>query len=144
MLRLTGAHPYYTQTFCQRLVDTLNERRTRQASPDVVRHVTDQLLAEPPLPLDDLWSGSTQLQCWVMAELARLLSDGDAAANADAVLVASPHPPNEVVAELRGLTVSEILEEASGHYRFSVDFMRLWIRKAQLWWSVAQPRRHSG
>ena len=144
LLRLTGAHPYYTQTFCQRLVDTLNERRTRQASPDVVRHVTGQLLAEPPLPLDDLWSGSTQLQCWVMAELARLLSDGDAAANADAVLVASPHPPNEVVAELRSLTVSEILEEASGHYRFSVDFMRLWIRRAQLWWSVAQPRRHSG
>ena len=35
LLRLTGAHPYYTQTFCQRLVDTLNERRTRQASPDV-------------------------------------------------------------------------------------------------------------
>ena len=60
------------------------------------------------------------------------------------LLVASQHAPTTVVAELRRLTVSEILEEASGHYRFSVDFMRLWIRRAQLWWSVAQPRRHSG
>ena len=137
LLRLTGGHPYYAQTFCQRLVDALNERRTRLASTDVVTHVTDQLLAEPPLPLDDMWSGSTSLQCWVMAELARLLSEPDSAVSADALLVASDHAPTAVVAELRHLTISEILEESAGRYRFPVDFMRQWIRKEQLWWGVA-------
>jgi hypothetical protein len=91
-----------------------------------------------------MWSSSTPLQCWVMAELARLLSDPDSAFNADALLVASQHAPAAVVAELRRLTASEILEESSGLYRFPVDFMRLWIRKEQLWWDIAQQRRHSG
>jgi hypothetical protein len=109
----------------------------------VLALVTDQLLAEPPLPLDDMWSGSTPLQCWVMAELARVLSDADAGATADALLVSSQHAPNAVVAELRRLTISEILEESAGSYRFPVDFMRRWIRKEQLWWGVAQQRRHS-
>ncbi|HET9384915.1 MAG TPA: ATP-binding protein [Gemmatimonadales bacterium] len=144
LLRLTGGHPYYAQTFCQRLVDALNERRTRLASADVVTQVTDQLLAEPPLPLDDMWRGSTSLQCWIMAELARLLSEPDAAANADALLVASDHAPTAVVAELRRLTISEILEESAGRYRFPVDFIRQWIRKEQLWWGVAHQRRQSG
>ena len=144
ILRLSGGHPYYAQTFCQRLVDALNERRTRRASPAVLAQVTDQLLVEPPLPLDDMWNGCTPLQCWVMAELARLLSDPEATVNADALLVASQHAPNAVVAELRRLTATEIIEETSGLYRFPVDFMRLWIRKEQLWWGVAQPRRRSG
>jgi hypothetical protein len=144
ILRLSGGHPYYSQTFCQRLVDALNEHHTRRASHDVTARVTEQLLAEPPLPLDDMWSSSTPLQCWVMAELARLLSDPDSAVNADALLVASQHAPAAVVAELRRLTASEILEESSGLYRFPVDFMRLWIRKEQLWWDIAQQRRHSG
>ena len=144
LLRLTGGHPYYAQTFCQRLVDALNERRTRKASADVVSQVTDQLLAEPPLPLDDMWSGSTPLQCWVMAELARLLSDPEAAVNADALLVASSYATTAVVTELRRLTIAEILEESEGRYRFPVDFMRQWIRKEQLWWGVAQQRRQSG
>lgn len=143
LLRLSGGHPYYAQTFCQRLVDALNERHTRCASISVLTRLTDQLLAEPPLPLDDMWRGSTPLQCWVMAELARLLSDPDATVNADALLVAARHSPTDVVAELRRLTASELLEESAGLYRFPVDFMRLWIRKEQLWWDVAQPRRQA-
>ena len=77
-------------------------------------------------------------------ELARLLSDADAAVTADALLVSSHHAPAAVVNELRRLTQAEILEESSGAYRFPVDFMRLWIRKEQLWWGVAQQRRQSG
>ena len=144
LLRLSGGHPYYAQTFCQRLVDALNERHTRRASTSVLTRLTDQLLAEPPLPLDDMWRGSTPLQCWVMAELARLLSDPDATANADALLVAARHSATDVVAELRRLTACELLEESSGLYRFPVDFMRLWIRKEQLWWDAAQPQRRTG
>lgn len=143
IVRLSGGHPYYAQTFCQRLVDALNERHTRVASVEILTQVTDQLLIEPPLPLDDLWKGSTPLQCWIMAELARMLSDPDAASTADAFMVASEHSPTAIVAELRRLAASEILEESSGQYRFPVDFMRLWIRKEQLWWNVAQQRKQA-
>ena len=38
--------------------DALNERRTRPASAGVLDHVTHQLLAEPPLPLYNMWRGS--------------------------------------------------------------------------------------
>jgi hypothetical protein len=141
ILRLSGAHPYYTQTICQRLIDTLNERHTRVASRESLRHVVDQLLAEPPLPLDDMWSGSSALQRWILAELARLLPDSEAGVNADALLVGAQHAPTEVVAELRRFTTMEVLEEAKQGYRFPVDFMRLWIRKEQLWWQVANDRR---
>lgn len=145
IVRLSGGHPYYAQTFCQRLVDALNDRHTRVASVEILTQVTDQLLIEPPLPLDDLWAGSTPLQCWIMAELARVLSDPDAAVTADSLMVAAEHAPTAIVAELRRLTASEILEELSGRYRFPVDLMRLWIRKEQLWWNVAQQqRRYAG
>ena len=140
ILRLTGAHPYYAQTVCQRLIDVLNERHTRLASHDLLRQVTDQLLAEAPLPLDDMWSGSTRFQRWVLAELARLLSDPDSFVSADAVLVNAQEAP-AVVAELRYLTTIELLDESVSGYRFSVDFMRLWIRKEQLWWQVAHQHR---
>jgi hypothetical protein len=137
ILRLSGAHPYYTQTICQRLVDHLNERHTRCATTQVLAHVIDQLLNEPPLPLDDMWSSSTSLQRWAMSELGRLLPDPTARVTADALLVSAPHAPTAVVGELRRLTSSELLEDGPGGYRFPVDFVRLWIRKEQLWWQVA-------
>ena len=41
---------------------------TRRASHEVTARITEQLLAEPPLPLNDMWSGSTRLQRWLMAD----------------------------------------------------------------------------
>lgn len=137
ILRLSGAHPYYTQTICQRLIDAINERHGRCVTRQHVSRVIEQLLVEPPLPLDDMWRGSTALQRWLMAELGRLLPDAESRVAADALLVSTQHAPTAIVAELRRLTAVELLEEGTGGYRFPVDFVRLWIRKEQLWWQVA-------
>ncbi len=138
ILRLTGSHPYYTQTVCQRIIDLLNESQTRRVSVEVVQTVSDQLLHEPPLPLDDMWSGASLLHKWVLAELGRLLPDPDSSVKPDAILVNDRFAPVQVVAELRRLKELELLEDTSSGYRFSVDFIRLWIRHQQLWWAVAQ------
>ena len=138
ILRLTGSHPYYTQTVCQRIIDLLNERHLRRVSLDVVQTVSEELLHEPPLPLDDMWSGATLLHKWVLAELGRLLPDAESSVKPDAILVNDRFAPVQVVAELRRLKELELLEETPDGYRFPVDFIRLWIRNQQLWWAVAQ------
>ena len=47
--RLTSGQPFYTQAICQNLVDQLNERFTRDATPAMVADVADGI-ANNPLP----------------------------------------------------------------------------------------------
>lgn len=149
ILRLTGSHPYYTQTVCQRLVDLLNERHSRRASAVVLEQVVERLLTEPPLPLDDMWCNLSSTQRWILAELGRLLQSPESTASADSLWVNADAgalgSPTSIGSELRRLTATDILEETAGSYRFAVDFVRLWIRKEQRWWEVARERMgHAG
>lgn len=146
ILRLTGGQPFYTQAVCQNLVDTLNEERTNEVTPEILAEVTEHLV-ETPLPqMIFLWQRLEQDQKLTLALVAECLENDARYATADEVeqtLRRSKYPVNltkpAIATALEALREQELLEadrEQPRGYRFCMDLWRVWIRRMHSMWQV--------
>jgi hypothetical protein len=150
ILRITAGHPYYTQVICQTMVDYLNHKRDFAIASEQLFEIVDQVLQNPPPPLNHVWAAFSSEEKFATAALAYVIKDGEHYAGIDTV-------HERIPAELRGqipdaagfinacdhLCREDWLERGSlTQYRFRVDLLRMWIAREHSIWQVADdPRR---
>ena len=113
--------------------------------------ILDQVLQNPPPPLNHVWDGFTHYEKIASAILAYILKDSAEYADLAAIR-------DRIPAELRAQTPELVnlinacdhlcrqdwLEKGvSTEYRFRVDLLRMWIAREHSIWQVAEERRRS-
>ena len=134
---LPGVIRYYTQDFCQRLVNELNAKRDPNVTTEVFDTVVDQVLQDPPPTLEYFWDSLRLPVKIAIAALAALLDTEHEAASLDAAYAALPRVLLEEIESQRVLLSGGISRLLSGnwllmdgeHYRFRIDLLRLWLRR---------------
>jgi hypothetical protein len=151
ILRITAGHPYYTQVVCQTAVDYLNQQKNFAVTADGLSEILDQVLQNPPPPLNYVWDEFTPQEKLASASLAYVLKNPAQYAGVDAIHNRIPHElreqlpaPVSFVNACDHLCREDWLESGSAtEYRFRVDLFRMWIAREHSIWQVADdPRRN--
>jgi PEGA domain len=145
--RLAAGQPFYTQAICQSLVDQLNERRTGQATGEVLADVVDGLVNNPLPQMIFLWDGLERDEKLVLALLAEQLGDPSAQAGGDELVRLLRR--RQYPLDLDKAHIETTLEKLFKHemllrrdvgnereYAFRMDLWRLWIRRQHSVWQV--------
>jgi hypothetical protein len=151
IMRTTAGHPYYTQVVCQTLVDYLNHKRDFAVSSTQLNEILDQVLENPPPPLNHVWDGFSQQEKLAAATLAYVLKDASQYVHVQAIEERVPAEIREQIPETTSfvngcerLCREDWLEKNSSmEYRFRVDLLRLWIAREHSIWQVADEERRS-
>jgi hypothetical protein len=143
--RLAAGQPFYTQAICQSVVDQLNERRTTQATSEILSTVVDGLINNPLPQMIFLWDGMERDEKLVLALLGEQLVDQDAHAGGDELVRLLRRYP----LDLDKAHIETTLEKLFKHemllrrdignereYAFRMDLWRLWIRRQHSVWQV--------
>ena len=150
ILRITAGHPYYTQVICQTMVDYVNNKRDFAIGSEQLFEIVEQVLQNPPPPLNHVWDGFSQQEKIASAALAYVLKDP---AEYEDVQILRDRMPDELraqIPEAASLVVAcdhlcreDWLEKRSStEYRFRLDLLRLWIaRDHSIWQVIDEPRR---
>lgn len=153
ILWLTAGQPFYTQVICQSLVDRLNEERRRVAGAEDLRHVVDEIIANPLPQMIFNWSSLSPLEkvaLSVTAELGRERSvpvrPADVAAylkTAGTRLRAEVDKLSEAFERLfhRDLLLKERDRE---EYTFKMDLWRQWTARMHSIWQVVDELTSGG
>jgi AAA domain-containing protein/PEGA domain-containing protein len=147
--RLTAGQPFYTQAVCQSLIDRLNEANAREAGPDVVGQVVQDLVQNPLPQMIFLWDGLGRDEKLVLALLAEILPDDKAYVPAGALkrtIRDRQYPldfsPARIATVLEKLFKEELLlkddQPTTPGYAFRMDLWRLWVRRMHSVWQVAR------
>jgi HAMP domain-containing protein len=151
ILRATAGHPYYTQVVCQTMVDYLNHKRDFAVGPEQLQEILDQVLDNPPPPLNHVWDGFTDEEKLTLAALAYVLKEPPQYAAIEEI-------HERIPAEIRGqipepgafvnacdhLCREDWLEKNSSiEYRFQVDLLRRWIAREHSIWQVTDDLKRS-
>jgi hypothetical protein len=110
----------------------------------------DQVLRNPPPPLNHVWAAFSPEEKFATAALAYVIKDGEQYAGIDTVHERIPSELRGQIPDTAGfinacdhLCREEWLERGSStQYRFRVDLLRMWIAREHSIWQVADdPRR---
>jgi hypothetical protein len=151
ILRTTAGHPYYTQVICQTMVDYLNHKRDFAVASEQLFEILDQVLQNPPPPLNHVWDGFSNQEKLASAALAYILKDSSQYADLTEIQSRMPDELREQIPELASfinacdhLCREDWLEKtASIQYRFRVDLLRMWIAREHSIWQVIDDFRRS-
>jgi hypothetical protein len=151
ILRITAGHPYYTQVVCQTMVDYLNHKHDFAVAVPQLNEIVDQVLQNPPPPLNHVWDGFSQQEKIVAATLAYVLKESSQYTSVEQI---HERIPAEIRAQMPESTNfisasdhlcrEDWLEKNSAmEYRFRVDLLRLWIAREHSIWRVADDPKWS-
>src|SRR5262245_17666505 len=151
ILRTTAGHPYYTQVVCQTMVDYLNQKRDFAIASEQLSEIVDQVLQNPPPPLNHVWDGFSYQEKLVSATLAYVLKEPEQYAQIDTIHERVPAEireqltePASLISACDHLCKEDWLErDALAVYRFRVDLLRMWIAREHSVWQVADDLRRS-
>jgi hypothetical protein len=144
--RLSAGQPFYTQAICQSLVDSLNDRRSRRATDEILRTVVEGIVENPFPQMIFLWDGLERDEKLVLALLAETLPNEVSYAQGRrmAARISQNNYPldldeNRIASALETLFKKELLlkdNELPSGYSFRMDLWRLWIRRMHSVWQV--------
>jgi ligand-binding sensor domain-containing protein len=147
--RLTAGQPFYTQVICQNLVDYLNEHRHNGVALADLTAVIDDIVDNPLPQMIYSWDGLSDDERIAISLLAERLAEpgsyGTAAELFDAIRL-NNYPVHLSEATLR-LTLEEMFrreildKDAADGFRFKMDLLRLWVRRAHSIWQVVNEVR---
>lgn len=150
ILRITAGHPYYTQVICQTMVDYLNHKMDFAVGSEQLFEIVEQVLHNPPPPLNQVWDGFSQQEKFTSAALAYILKDPAQYQDVQTLRDRMPAELRAQIPEAASMVVAcdhlcreDWLEKrSSAEYRFRVDLLRLWIaRDHSIWQVIDEPRR---
>jgi len=145
ILRLTQGHPFYTQLFCQSMVDVANESQNNIADRKMFREVVQRVLENPPPQLFYQWAAFSHAEKLILSALATLLKTAKqyvSSERLDRLIRSLPEEHRQQLditqtrMQLEGMRQRSLLDRDQTRYRFSMDLLRLWIQVEHNIWSV--------
>ncbi|ODS41399.1 MAG: hypothetical protein A7315_06365 [Candidatus Altiarchaeales archaeon WOR_SM1_79] len=138
IIRATACHPYFVQLLCRFLV---NRHNTEKRNYITVQDVNEELVnvVEKAKPhFNFIWTLSSPYERILLAILPEILKKKALATVTDIFKECEVNrvevPRAKITSALKTLTAKDILERVSNgavHYRFKVDFIRMWVEKHQ-------------
>jgi HAMP domain-containing protein len=151
ILRTTAGHPYYTQVVCQTMVDYLNQKRDFAVASEQLHEILDQVLLNPPPPLNHVWDGFSHHAKLACSTLAYVLKDPTEYAELETIHDAIPSELRTQIPDSASLITAcdhlcheDWLERGPFTvYRFRVDLLRMWIAREHSIWQVTDELKRS-
>lgn len=138
IIRATACHPYFVQLLCRFLV---NRHNTEERNYITVQDVNEELVnvVEKAKPhFNYIWTLSSLHERILLAILPEILRKKNIATVTDIIKECEENKIHitrtNLSSALNSLTAKDIMERASNgevHYRFKVDFIRMWVEKHQ-------------
>jgi len=145
ILRLTQGHPFYTQLFCQSMVDVANESQNNIADRKMFREVVQRVLENPPPQLFYQWAAFSHAEKLILSALSTCLKTAKGYVSAerlDRLIRSLPEEHRQQLdltqtrMQLEGMRQRSLLDRDQTRYRFSMDLLRLWIQVEHNVWNV--------
>ena len=145
LLRLTQGHPFYTQLFCQSMVDVVNESQDNIVDRKMFRKVLQRVIEHPPPQLFYQWAAFSHAEKLILSALATLLKTVKGYVSSerlDRLLRSLPEEHRQqlditqIRMQLEGMRQRSLLDRDQTRYRFSMDLLRLWIQVEHNVWNV--------
>jgi hypothetical protein len=138
IIRATACHPYFIQLLCRFLVNRHNEEKRNYITVQDVKEELSNVLEKAKSHFNYVWALSSSDEKMVLAFLPGILRRKEVATVADILGECEKHklevPKARISAAIKALTAKDLLERISNgdvHYRFKVDFIRMWVEKHQ-------------
>ncbi len=142
---LTSGQAFYTQVYCQALVDHLNERQEYDVSAQDLQKVTDEIVENPLPQMIFSWNSMPPMEKIAMSIIGELsrqeikpVSAKDMLAFANAEKIGFDIDLNKLQETLEKLFHHDLLDkDSSGSaYTFKMDLWRQWIGRMHSIWQV--------
>lgn len=143
--RLTAGQPFYTQVFCQNMVDYANEHQKNEIDVRDYHAVVKEILENPLPQMIYFWNSQHNNKKLILAMLAEVLEDENDVVHPDLLRKTSRKQEGEfgfhaslqsIIATLEGLFKEEVIKKEDGLYAFQIDLYRLWIKRDHSIWKV--------
>jgi hypothetical protein len=148
VFELTAGQPFYTQVFCQTLVDHLNERHSYSVTGDDLLRTTDEIIENPLPQMIFSWSSLTVMEKLALSIIGELTKEEqntvtprEILAFADSQRIGYKLDEAKLNESLEKLFYHDLLEKDTGtqpSYRFKMDLWRLWISRMHSIWSAVE------
>jgi hypothetical protein len=142
--RITAGQPFYTQIFCQNMIDRLRSIERNEVTDVDIDFVVAEIVRNPMPQMIYFWQELPKGSMICLSALARLNYSSDMYASPGEIKqflkgnrLSEALSLNKIKLELEDLYRNDILEKREGRYRFMVDLFRDWIRLEQDIWKVA-------
>jgi hypothetical protein len=142
---LTAGQAFYTQVYCQVLVDHLNERREYDVTAEDLQQVTNEIVENPLPQMIFSWNSMQPMEkvaLSIIAEIGRKeikpVSAKDVVAFANAEKIGYDIDLNKLQEVLEKLFHHDLLDKDSDEaaYTFKMDLWRQWIGRMHSIWQV--------
>lgn len=143
ILRLTAAHPYFTQALCQQIIEELNEKQQNKVNIEQVQLACRDIVENAPFHLSFVWGELSNDEKILIAIMSEIIQDGMSYISPDDIM--SKMPTYQLKYDLAAInkTLAQLMEEhlvekkpQSELYRFQMDLIREWIRVEHPIWGV--------
>jgi hypothetical protein len=142
--RLTAGQPFFTQVFCQALVDHLNEVQAYDLADKDLHDVIDQIIENPLPQMIFSWNSLSHLEKLTLSIVGELNRDSVKPVGASDILsfcrrerVGYQIDSNALNETLERLFYHDMLDKDSrGRYTFKMDLWRRWMARMHSIWQV--------
>jgi hypothetical protein len=143
---LTAGQAFYTQVYCQALVDHLNECRVREVTAEDLQEVTDKIIVNPLPQMIFSWNSMLPMEKVALSIIGAISRDEikpvsakDILAFANAEKIGYDIDPGKLNETLEKLFHHDLLDKDSeSAYTFRMDLWRQWIARMQSIWKVVR------
>jgi hypothetical protein len=145
IIRLTNGHPFFTQLVGQTLVDVLNEEEKIEVNKAVFGEVVERIVENPPPQLLYRWQGFSPGEKLTLAGLATVLRSSRDYAVSERIhehmrsipdRYREPMDLARIRMHLEGLRQKKVVDRDQSRYRFTMDLVRVWVKRDQTVWGV--------
>jgi HEAT repeat protein/AAA+ ATPase superfamily predicted ATPase len=138
IIRATACHPYFVQLLCRFLINRHNSLKKNYITIQDVNQELDNVVEKAKPHFNYIWTLSSPNERILLAVLPEILRKKKIATPIDILQelekLKLDIPEMKISSALKTLCAKDILErvpEREVHFRFKVDFIRMWIEKHQ-------------
>jgi WD40 repeat protein len=130
ILRITSAHPYYTQLLCHCLFNHWQQKPQSVMMIQDVEAILDEVVELGLAVLKYSWEESTPSEKAILVGMVTAMRDANRPVTTTAIQRIWDHliPEEEQVNAMRNLIARDVIM-GQNQYHFTVDLLRLWIQK---------------
>jgi hypothetical protein len=153
IIRATAGHPYFIQLICRFLINRHNTKKKNYITVQDVNEELENVVEKAKPHFNYIWALSNVRERLVLSVLPQIMARNESATvnriTKEMKRSGCNIDQKEVSQALSTLTTKDILEMVSDievHYRFKVDFIRMWVEKHQPFSKVIDetPQRNGG